>query len=73
METIKLYIQSYGNMCRIVARDCRTCYKKYNTACISDMKTLLYSMHFIKSDIEKHYGNDVSFEYVDMTSYDEKG
>ena len=73
METIKFYIQSYGHWCRIVARDCRTCYKEYNTACISDIETLLFSMRFIKSDIEERYGNDVSFEYVDMTSYDEKG
>lgn len=73
METIKFYIQSYGNMCRIVSRDCRTCYRKYNTACICDIEVLLSSMRFIKSDIEKHYGNDVSFECVDMTSYNEKG
>ena len=67
METIKFYIQSYGNMCRIVARDCRTRYKKYNTVAISDMEMFLSSMRFIKLDIEKRYGNDVSFEYVDKT------
>lgn len=73
METIKFYIQelSYGNMCRIVSRDCRTCYRKYNTGCICDIEVLLSSMRFIKSDIEKRYGNDVSFEYVDMTHTEE--
>ena len=71
METIKFYIQSYRKMCRIVARDIRTCYRKYNTGYICDIESLLSSMRFIKADIEKYYSNDVSFEYIDMTYTEE--
>lgn len=67
METIKFWIKRVSNdMCRIVARDIRSEYRKIaDGACICDMATMLNYMETIEATVMMKYGNEVVFEYID--------